>query len=235
MRGNRQFPRLLRKPTDVDENERSPLIHLDYHRYLNSEDSAAFIKSISQRYTVATLQRLASSGSQISRRAAVLALGFIGGYECNTALGLALSDEDRGVRLLAENGIRQVWCRAGTDQHRQQLGVVIRLNNSQQFAEAIDRATELIDDSRWLAEAWNQRAIAHFHLEQYDASIRDCHQALEINPYHFGAAAGMGQCYLELRDAPSALEAFRRALKLNPNLEGIRAQAARVERSLEGR
>ena len=68
---------------------------------------------------------------------------------------------------------------------------------------------------------------------QYDAAIRDCHQALEINPYHFTAAAGMGQCYM-LQDNPvAALEAFRRALRLNPGLEEVRAQVVRLQRSLK--
>ena len=64
-------------------------------------------------------------------------------------------------------------------------------------------------------------------------AIRDCHQALEINPYHFTAAAGMGQCYL-LQDNPvAALEAFRRALRLNPGMEEVRAQVVRLQRSLK--
>src|SRR2546422_444778 len=74
-----------------------------------------------------------------------------------------------------------------------------------------------------LAEAWNQRAIAYFNMGRFTDSIRDCRQALELNPHHFGAAIGMGQCYLQLNDRTAALESFRRALKLNPNLEGVRA------------
>jgi len=200
---------------------------------LLEEDSAAFIKAVSQHYTTATFERLAESGSPISRRAAVLALGFLGGYESNATMGRALGDTDRGVRMLAENGIRQVWCRGGNEVQRQQLGVVIRLNSSQQYEEAIVKATELIEQAPWFAEAWNQRAIAHYAMERFDESVRDCHQTLEINPYHFGAAAGMGQCYLEQGRAAAALESFRRALRLNPSLEGVRAQVAYLQRTLE--
>ena len=49
-----------------------------------------------------------------------------------------------------------------------------------------------------------------------------------------GAAVGLGHCYLELSDAVGALEAFRRALRMNPDMEGIRAQIQYLERSLEG-
>jgi tetratricopeptide (TPR) repeat protein len=72
-------------------------------------------------------------------------------------------------------------------------------------------------------------------LGEFDESISDCHQALEINPYHFAAASGMGQAYLHLGDHISSLEGFRRALRLNPNLEGARAQVARLTKIIEER
>ena len=71
-------------------------------------------------------------------------------------------------------------------------------------------------------------------MGHYDDSVRDCHEALEINPYHFIAAVGMGRAYLELGNPVSALESFRRALRLNPDLEGVRVQADRLAKLVEG-
>ncbi len=213
-------------------NQRPPCLVRFYQRYLRDAETAAFIHAVSGRYTVGTLMRLARSQSYTTRRAAVMALGFVGGYECNSALGEALHDDDRGVRLIAETGIRQVWGRAGNEMQRQQLSAVIRLNSTGQFQEALLRASQLIAQAPWFAEAWNQRAIAHCGLHRYQESIRDCHQVLDINPYHFGAATGMGQCQLEHNDPVSALESFRRALRINPDLEGVRAQVVRLQRAL---
>jgi len=126
-----------------------------------------------------------------------------------------------------------VWSRVGSEEDQRTLGGVVRLNAAQHYEEAIRRASELIERAPWFAEAWNQRAIAHFSLGHYAESIPDCHQALEINPYHFAAAAGMGQAYWELGNAASALESFRRALRLNPNLEAVRVQIARLTRMIE--
>ena len=70
-------------------------------------------------------------------------------------------------------------------------------------------------------------------MGRFRESIHDCQQALEINPYHFGAAAGMGQCYVQLGEYQTALECFRRALRLNPSLEGVRANIAHLERAVE--
>jgi tetratricopeptide (TPR) repeat protein len=139
------------------------------------------------------------------------------------------------VRLLAENGIRNVWNRAADEADRQQLAIISRLNAAQHFDEAIRRATKLLEKTPALAEAWNQRAVALFARSQYADAIRDCHEALEINPYHFAAAAGMGHAYLRLNNPVSALEAFRRALRLNPNLEGVRIQITRLTKLIEDR
>jgi tetratricopeptide (TPR) repeat protein len=207
---------------------RSPVLSELYQQYLADQDTAAFIHRTTARYTVATLARLAAVGERMVRRAAVLALGYVADYESNATLGRALNDADRGVRLLAENGIRAVWCRLGSSNQRQRLVRIMSLNNAQQAIAALREATALTRDAPWLAEGWNQRAIAHFALDRYDESIRDCRQALEINPYHFAAAAGMGQCYLKLHDQPHALESFRRALGLNHELEGIRAQVQQL-------
>jgi tetratricopeptide (TPR) repeat protein len=205
-----------------------------YHEYLEKQDSAGFANRVSKWYGAGTLERLARHGTREVRRAAVFALGLLGDYNSNHTLGCALQDKDRTVRTLAENGIRAVWNRVGTEMERRELSVVIRLNEARLFQDAIARATTLIERAPWIAEAWHQRAVAQFGLGHLVESIRDCHQALEVNPYHFIAATSMGQAYLELQNSVSALECFRRALRLNPDLEGVRAQAAHLTRAVEG-
>ena len=213
----------------------NPLVNEIYARYLADENTAAFISAVSQRYLIGTLERLAEYGAVVTRRAATLALSYVATYESNTVLGRALHDSDRCVRLIAENGIRELWERDGSLDHQERLKVMIRLNASQQFESAAAAATELIEEAPWFAEAWNQRAIAFFHIDRYEESANDCHQTLELNPYHFGAAVGMAHCYLELDDVFAALESFRRSLKLNPDMEEIRAQVEHLERMLEGK
>jgi len=211
----------------------SPYLLGLYRQYLDDQDTASFLAKASRRYTQGTLQRLVENDSPAVRRSAVLALGLLGDYESNATLGRALQDEDRTVRTLAQTSIRNVWNRAGSDEQRQTLATLIRLNSAQHFEEVVQRSGELIQQAPWFAEAWNQRAIAHFSLGRYAEAIRDCHQTLEINPYHFAAAAGMGQAYLQLGNTHSALESFRRALRLNPDLEAVRVQVSRLTRLIE--
>lgn len=216
------------------ESTRMPLIVGHYRAYLEDQDSASFIKSVARRYSCASLERLATIGDRVARRSAVLALGFMGDYSSNDVMGRALVDRDRGVRAIAENGIRDLWCRVGNREQRLTLRNLARLLQTKQYEEAIRRATGLIHESPWIAEAWCQRGTGYYHLGEYEASIRDCHQALEINPYHFTASAGMGQCYLLLENRLAALESFRRALRLNPSMEEVRVQVIQLQRSMKG-
>ncbi|MCE5266533.1 MAG: tetratricopeptide repeat protein [Planctomycetaceae bacterium] len=213
---------------------RPPLLLVLYQEHLTLQDTAAFVRKVSKVYSAGTLQRLVRHASREVRRAAVLALGHLGDYEANHTMGCALHDEDRMVRTLAQSGILAIWNRAGSEPERRELGTIIRLNAAHMYKEALGRATLLIQRAPWFAEVWRQRAVAHAGLGRLVESIRDCHQALEINPYHFVAATSMGDTYLELENPVSALECFRRALRLNPDLEAVRVQVVRLTRMVEG-
>jgi tetratricopeptide (TPR) repeat protein len=218
----------------VNDNRRTALERL-YLRYLETENTAAFVKGVADRYLLTTLERLAAGGGHVRRRAATMAIGFLGDYSHNAILGRALGDRDRGVRLLADSGIRQLWRRDGNLRQQQALARLCRLNQNDRYAEAIAAACELIDEAPHFAEAWNQRAVAQFALRRFEDAANDCHQTIELNPYHFGALVGMAHCYLQLDEPLAALETFRRALALNPDLEDVRGRIELLERTLEGK
>ena len=217
----------------MSSQNRFPLLDKLYLRYLDDENSAAFIIAVSRRYMACSLERLARFGGQLSRRGGVLALGFLGSYRSNEVMGKALHDADRVVRMIAENGIREIWRRDGSETHRHELDVIVRQNDSFQFDEALDRATSLINAAPWFAEVWNQRAIACYRLRRFEEAANDCHQTLELNPYHFAAAVGMAHCYLELGEGYAALDCFRRAFDINPGLDVVQGQIEYLQRALE--
>jgi tetratricopeptide (TPR) repeat protein len=215
------------------EENRTPLLVVWYERFLSDHDAQAFAHAVSLRYSSGSLERLVTGGDRYARRASVLALGMVGDYASNSVVGNALVDGDRGVRTLAENSIRNLWLRVGSQEQRTALRKVVDLNRRKEHQRAIELSTKLIHDCPWIAEAWCQRGTAYFHRAQYDQAIRDCNQALEINPYHFTAAAGIGQCFLLMNNVSSALDAFRRALRLNPSMEEVRAQVVKLQKSVQ--
>lgn len=205
-----------------------------YGRFLDSGQSAVFVETVGCSYTLATLQKLLRRGNREVRRAAALALGILGDYECNTALGIGLWDPDRGVRLLSDHGLRQVWFRQGPPGMWASLQRLAWLNRCGKFDEAIGLANEVTEADPALAEAWNQRASAWAGLGDHAASIIDRRQALELNPFHFVAAAALASSYLQEDEIPMALEAFRQALRICPDLENVRAQIGKLERIVGG-
>jgi tetratricopeptide (TPR) repeat protein len=58
---------------------------------------------------------------------------------------------------------------------------------------------------------------------------------MKRNPVHFGALAGYGQLYLQLDQPERALEYFRRALRVNPNLGAVRQIIPQLEQLLTER
>ena len=206
-----------------------------YAHYLLDKSIDGFAAAVARVYTQGTLQRLTNHPLAEVRRAAAHALGLVGDYVWYLALGRGVIEVYRWVRSLADEAIRRVWNRVGTNDQRRQLAALIRLNAAQHYRAAAQLASELAGLCAELPEIWHQWGVACYHLEQYDAAVRNCHQALELNPYHFPAASLMGQAYMKLANHPSALESFRRALGLNPDLEGVRVYVARLVRMVEGK
>ncbi|MDR1959098.1 MAG: hypothetical protein LBQ54_08655 [Planctomycetaceae bacterium] len=217
-----------------EKSKQIPLLVIFYAKYLDSQDTAAFISNVSRFYTIGTLERMTRSDRPETRRSAALALGFLGDYEVNRTFGRLLHDEDKAVRTLAENGIRSIWTRMGNDQDRQTLRTIMRLISARHYDEAIVKSTELLETTPRFAEALNQRAVAHFALKQYEHSVEDGLKTIELNPYHFGAAIGVGQSYLYLGNLPGTMEYFQLALQLNPNLENVKTHLRNLVHKLKG-
>ena len=212
---------------------RRPILDTFYQNYLANEDCPQFIKSVSEHYSLATLQRLAKFGPSTARRGAILAIGFLGEYSCNSVLGNALLDSDRAVRLLAEHGIRRIWFRQGSEAVQKSLGIIQRLVWARDFEHSIEKASAIIETHPEISEAWNQRAVAWFSLEKFAQSLTDCRRTLRLNHFHFSAAIGVGHCFLKIGKPRDAIKGFQHALAINPNLESVRLQMKHLKKNFE--
>lgn len=170
-----------------------------------------------------------------TRRHATAWLGEVGVIADAPVLIGALSDDDEVVRALAEHSVWQVWSRSGDAEADGQLQVGIEQMSRDDLAGAAETFTEVI--RRWpdFAEGWNKRATVYFLMGEHEKSLRDCDEVMKLNPAHFGALAGYGQIYLQLDQPERALAYFRRALRVNPNMRGVRQVIPRLEQLLTER
>ena len=177
-----------------------------------------FRSAVRKRYTEGTLQRLLHSTDPRTRRAAVLALGLVGTMASSAALAGRLGDDDPLAQRFAADALWEVWFRGGTPEQNWRLRQATRAGDPAAARAALDALVAAAPD---YAEAYNQRAIHFFKRGEYPKAVADCEAALRLNPHHFGAAAGLGQCYLKLKKPKAALRAFRQALAINPALEHL--------------
>jgi tetratricopeptide (TPR) repeat protein len=106
-------------------------------------------------------------------------------------------------------------------------------------AQKMDVALKLLDAVVKLrpdyVEAWNRRATVYYLQSDYTHSLEDIEQVLVREPRHFGALAGLGMIMQDLGDDKRALEAFRKALAVNPYLEKVPELVKTLTEKVEGR
>ena len=195
------------------------------------EGHRQFKASVAGRYAEGTLQRLADHPDPQARRAALLALHLLGTMASNDAVAARLRDDDRQVRQMAADALLAIWSRGGNEENNKDLQKALQQADPKKGVAAL---TGLIRRAPEFAEAYNQRGILYFQMQEYDKCAADCEKALRLNARHFGAAAGLGRCYLRLRLPQPALKAFRTAYEINPNLEGVQDAIRDLENILRG-
>src|SRR6202035_2054478 len=106
-------------------------------------------------------------------------------------------------------------------------------------AQQTDVALKLLDAVIKLrpdyVEAWNRRATLYYLKNDYARSLADIQQVLIREPRHFGALAGLGMIMQDLGDDKRALDAFRKALAVNPHLEKVPELVKTLTEKVEGR
>jgi tetratricopeptide (TPR) repeat protein len=165
------------------------------------------------------------------RAQAVAVLAKTGRMADVPALVARLRDSQPAVRGLAEQAVWAVWSRSGDPAVDRLFAEGVAQMESRDFASAIKTFTRIIALKPDFAEGWTKRATVYFLVGEYQRSLADCNEVIRRNPYHFGALAGYGQIYLHLEEYDKALEYFRKALAVNPNLDGVR----RLIEALEAR
>lgn len=214
---------------------RLPGLMSAYQLYLVDGDSACFIKSIASRYSLATLHRLAVDETAMVRRAAVLGLSHIGDRSSIEVVGPLLSDSDRRVRMVADDAFKSLWYRTVEPRGRILLDRLLTLIESDLVNEAAESADELVAMYPNVPDVYCRRALIRFNLDMMAEAIEDCEACLRISPFHYMAYIGLGQCRLQLDDPRAALEDFRQALAIHPDLEAVRTQLRKLERIIERR
>lgn len=127
-----------------------------------------------------------------------------------------LKSPDEAVRERATQALWNHWF------HQKGPGGFTALQRSEaliqegvlEAAEAL--LSQTIREHLDFAEAWNRRAVLYYLQGEYEQSLCDCREVLRLNPIHFGALHGMGLCHAALGQYREAIQAFHKALEIQP-------------------
>jgi tetratricopeptide (TPR) repeat protein len=134
-----------------------------------------------------------------------------------------------------EQDIWEIWLQAPDPRVDEWLNEARAAASSGASAPALEIFDRITSEYPDFAEGWNQRAIMHFLLGDFEKSLSDIVRTLELEPRHFGALAGSGQCYFHLELYRESLNAFEAALQVNPWLSSARRQVEMLRAYLKER
>ena len=134
-----------------------------------------------------------------------------------------------------EDRIWGAWMVSGSDTCNLLMGRVKAAADDKDYDLAIKLLGAVIAIKPDFVEAWNERATLYFMKEDIAHSLADIREVLTREPRHFGALAGLGLILQEIGDNQHALEAYRRALAIDPHLEHIPEVVKELTVKVEGR
>jgi tetratricopeptide (TPR) repeat protein len=133
-----------------------------------------------------------------------------------------------------EAEIWTIWAESDNDDVNLLMGITVNAMAREDYATALELLDKMVEAAPDFAEGWNKRATVLYLMGEIDRSHADVQKVLELEPRHFGALSGLGLLYMAQGEEEKALEAFRRALAVNPTMPGPQRWVEELKTRVEG-
>lgn len=100
---------------------------------------------------------------------------------------------------------------------------------------ALELLNSVVDLAPNFVEARSQRATIYYEEKDIGRALADLRVIVAQDPKHYTALTGLGIIFDEIDQDKLALDAFRRALKVNPYLDGVPEMVKKLQLKVEGR
>ena len=140
------------------------------------------------------------------------------------------SSEEKGAQI--EQAIVSVWLDSGDAKINEKMDWAIAAMGASAYSLALNYLDSIVLNKPDYVEGWNKRATVYYIIGRYQESLSDIDRTLALEPRHFGAIAGRGMVDLQLGDMQGALDAFKQALAIDPQLTDIKLEVMRLESKL---
>ncbi len=157
------------------------------------------------------------------------------GYNLDTLFAALKIAPDAESAKAIESRIWALWMASGSDTCNLLMGRVKAATDAKDYELAIKLLDAVIEIKPDYVEAWNRRATVYYLLKDYSHSLADIREVLIREPRHFGALSGLGLILQDIGDDKHALEAYRKALAIDPHLESLPDVVKTLSEKVEGR
>jgi tetratricopeptide (TPR) repeat protein len=157
------------------------------------------------------------------------------GHDIDFLFGALKAAPDETSAKAIEDRIWAHWLASGSDTVNLLMTRVKTAVDKEDYDLAIRMLDAIIEIRPEYSEAWNRRATVFYLQKDYSSALSDLRQALRREPRHFAALAGMGMIMQEIGEEKSALDAFRAALAVHPQLKGMADKVRSLTDTVEGR
>jgi tetratricopeptide (TPR) repeat protein len=156
-------------------------------------------------------------------------------YNLDTLFGALKIAPDETSAKAIEDRIWALWIASGSDTCNLLMGRVKASIDDKDYDLAIKLLDAVIALNPNYVEAWNRRATVYYLKQDYGHSLADLREVLAREPRHFGALSGLGLILQDIGDDKHALEAYRKALMIDPHLENLSDVVKTLTEKVEGR
>jgi tetratricopeptide (TPR) repeat protein len=156
-------------------------------------------------------------------------------YSLDTLFSALKIAPDETTAKAIEDRIWAAWLVSGSDTCNLLMSRAKAATDDKDYDLSIKLLDAIIAIKPKYVEAWNRRATVYYLKKDFGHSIADIREVLALEPRHFGALSGLGLMLQEIGDDKDALEAYRRALAIDPHLEHVPDVVKTLTEKVEGR
>jgi tetratricopeptide (TPR) repeat protein len=130
--------------------------------------------------------------------------------------------------------IEELWSVSGSDTVDLLMSRAAQFANESEVDLSLDILDAVVDIAPLEAEPWYLRAKVNVLKGKPERALADLRRALNLDAKHYRAINDLGLVLEQLGAKKEALEAYRRALAVNPFLEDAQAGVEALKREVEG-
>ena len=133
-----------------------------------------------------------------------------------------------------EDQLERLWSRSGSPS----ADLLLKRGQEALAGEDLETATSVLKALTRVApnfaEGWHARAAADLQADDYADALLSLRRTLQLEPRNFDAMVELAGILEEFNDKPHALAAYRKAVGINPFVQGAHDRIRELERDVEG-